>query len=202
MRCSWCDTPYSSWNPEGTHFSIEELILQARKFPQAKHIVVTGGEPFSFTQLPELINSFHELGYIITIETAGINYFETKADLISLSPKLSNSDPRLDQVKSQRILDRHVKLRSDYGSMLKFIDSPADIQWKFVVKDQLDLLEIEQMLLALKYNTKEQVYLMPYTENPAQFLVNLKRISQLCLDTGYSLSHRLQVELWKDERGT
>jgi 7-carboxy-7-deazaguanine synthase len=44
LRCEWCDTPYTSWNPEGRDMSIEEILTQTRRHG-ASHAVVTGGEP-------------------------------------------------------------------------------------------------------------------------------------------------------------
>src|ERR1043165_1078976 len=44
LRCSWCDTPYTSWNPEGVELSLEQIVQEVRAHP-ATHVVVTGGEP-------------------------------------------------------------------------------------------------------------------------------------------------------------
>ncbi|HCH66421.1 MAG TPA: radical SAM protein, partial [Deltaproteobacteria bacterium] len=44
LRCSWCDTPYSSWKPEGEHIPLDALVDDiARQGP--RHVVLTGGEP-------------------------------------------------------------------------------------------------------------------------------------------------------------
>jgi 7-carboxy-7-deazaguanine synthase len=44
LRCSWCDTPYTSWQPEGNELSIEQILDEVKAHP-ARHVVVTGGEP-------------------------------------------------------------------------------------------------------------------------------------------------------------
>src|SRR2546430_7022976 len=44
LRCTWCDTPYASWQPEGSETSIAQILEQAAAYP-ANHIVLTGGEP-------------------------------------------------------------------------------------------------------------------------------------------------------------
>src|SRR5947208_14220841 len=41
LRCSWCDTPYTSWRPEGKPQSIPE-VLQAVRDCNCDHVVVTG----------------------------------------------------------------------------------------------------------------------------------------------------------------
>src|SRR5438477_2908675 len=44
LRCSWCDTPYTSWQPEGDERSIDQIVNEVTQYP-AHHVVVTGGEP-------------------------------------------------------------------------------------------------------------------------------------------------------------
>src|SRR5213075_782555 len=52
LRCSWCDTNYASWDPEGREMSIEEILTAWREH-QAKYIVLTGGEPMI---MPDIID--------------------------------------------------------------------------------------------------------------------------------------------------
>src|SRR5258705_7458828 len=44
LRCTWCDTPYTSWNPEGDDLSLDDILVDVRRHGSA-HVVVTGGEP-------------------------------------------------------------------------------------------------------------------------------------------------------------
>src|SRR2546421_5370438 len=44
LRCTWCDTPYTSWIPEGADKTVEQIVAEVRAHP-ARHVVVTGGEP-------------------------------------------------------------------------------------------------------------------------------------------------------------
>ncbi|HYW79240.1 MAG TPA: 7-carboxy-7-deazaguanine synthase QueE, partial [Thermoguttaceae bacterium] len=44
LRCSFCDTPYASWSPEGQGMSIEQIIARVESFG-TRHVVLTGGEP-------------------------------------------------------------------------------------------------------------------------------------------------------------
>src|SRR5512133_3275566 len=92
LRCVWCDTPYTSWEPEGEDRRIEEVLEEASRYPTG-HIVITGGEPFLAPDLDELTNRLKALDAHITIETAGTIFKPVKCDLISVSPKLSNSTP-------------------------------------------------------------------------------------------------------------
>ena len=31
LRCVWCDTPYTSWNPEGDELSLDEILSRNRR---------------------------------------------------------------------------------------------------------------------------------------------------------------------------
>ena len=44
LRCAWCDTPYTSWQPEGAELSLDQILDEVRAHPM-RHVVVTGGEP-------------------------------------------------------------------------------------------------------------------------------------------------------------
>jgi 7-carboxy-7-deazaguanine synthase len=44
LRCRWCDTPYTSWAPEGQRRTVDGLLAEARA-SGCRHVVVTGGEP-------------------------------------------------------------------------------------------------------------------------------------------------------------
>src|ERR1700749_3162604 len=92
LRCTWCDTPYTSWNPEGSELAAEEIVRQVRAFPAA-HAVLTGGEPMLFADSITLPQGFREAGLHITVETAGTIYQPVACDLMSISPKLANSTP-------------------------------------------------------------------------------------------------------------
>jgi 7-carboxy-7-deazaguanine synthase len=43
LRCSWCDTKYASWTPEGQQMDIDEIVSEVSQF-RTDHVVVTGGE--------------------------------------------------------------------------------------------------------------------------------------------------------------
>src|SRR3989442_5688213 len=62
LRCSWCDTPYTSWNPEGDDLSLAVILDRAAQFPAARHVVITGGEPMIAPGIVELSNRFRDRG--------------------------------------------------------------------------------------------------------------------------------------------
>ena len=54
LRCTWCDTPYASWQPEGTEMSVDEILAIVQREP-TPYVVVTGGEPMIAKGMPELL---------------------------------------------------------------------------------------------------------------------------------------------------
>ena len=198
MSCTWCDTPYASWKPEGRLYDIAEILKEIEKNPQTSHVVITGGEPYQFKKLPQLVSSVKDLGKTVTIETAGIIYLKTNADLISISPKTKNSDP-VDQPERLRV---HQKYRQQRDSMAQFVLHSSDIQWKFVTGDMGDLEEIEEILSQLSVPRNERVFLMPFTQNPQQYQEHSILVAQWAMDKGFTFCNRLHVQLWSDERGT
>src|SRR5215471_4288532 len=93
LRCEWCDTPYTSWRPEGTDWTLDQIVNEVRGY-EARHVVVTGGEPMIAPEIIPLTQRFRDAGLHITIETAGTVFHPVACDLMSISPKLSNSTPR------------------------------------------------------------------------------------------------------------
>ncbi|MHC4178583.1 MAG: 7-carboxy-7-deazaguanine synthase QueE, partial [Planctomycetota bacterium] len=83
LRCSYCDTPYASWTPEGDDLSADEIVARVDGL-DCDHVVLTGGEPMLFAELIPLTAALrggmptgkrgHGTGQHITIETAGTLY--------------------------------------------------------------------------------------------------------------------------------
>ena len=92
LRCTWCDTPYASWKPEGATQRVADLVAGAAA-SGVRHVVVTGGEPMIFSATEALTRGLRAAGMHITIETAGTISRSVACDLMSISPKLSNSTP-------------------------------------------------------------------------------------------------------------
>src|SRR5215831_18622011 len=89
LRCSWCDTPYTSWRPEGTDLTLDQILDEVDAHP-ARHVVVTGGEPMIAPDILALTQRLRARNLHITIETAGTVFEPVACDLMSISPKLAN----------------------------------------------------------------------------------------------------------------
>src|SRR5262245_23685150 len=73
LRCGWCDSPYTSWAPEGESLTVAGVLARVEAFQRGqvfRHVVVTGGEPLLVPQVEDLCAALKERGYHITIETA------------------------------------------------------------------------------------------------------------------------------------
>src|SRR5688572_33012587 len=73
LRCRWCDTPYTSWQPEGKSWSVEEILGEIAKYPN-RHVVITGGETLLEPDIVELNREIKKRGALITIQTAETIY--------------------------------------------------------------------------------------------------------------------------------
>ena len=70
LRCSWCDTPHTSWQPEGERVHVTEILQRTAGWSHFEHAVLTGGEPMLQPDLPDLVSALRAREHVITIETA------------------------------------------------------------------------------------------------------------------------------------
>lgn len=201
LRCAWCDTPYASWSPQGASESIDALVDKA-KSSGVQHIVITGGEPMMFDQLPHLCKQLQNADLHITIETAGTVYQDLPCDLMSISPKLANSTPRDDKRDPAREwAQRHEQRRINKDALTRLITSYKNHQLKFVVTNPDDLPEIDTLLADLPDIDPADILLMPEGINPPAKTV-AQWTAQTCLERGWRYCHRLHIELFGNTRGT
>lgn len=198
LRCTWCDTKHSSWKEEGDVFEISKILTMIEPYKTCEHVVITGGEPLLTKKLPELTLALKAQGKYITIETNGsIFNAEIKADLVSLSPKLSHSVPRGSEFESS-----HEKARINKENLKNWIDNYEYIL-KFVVSSHNDMKEIEHILKNVKRAIpKEKVYLMPLGTEKAKLEERSKWLAEISREYGYRLTPRLQIYLFGNKRGT
>lgn len=197
LRCEWCDTPYTSWEPEGEWTTIAELVAAVPA--KARHVVVTGGEPLLWSNLPRLTEALRAAGRHVTIETAGTVYQELACDLMSVSPKLANSNPG--PQRSAAVRADHAARRLDRTVLAQLI-SGYTCQLKFVVADPTDVAEIDALLAALPAIAPESVLLMALGTRVADVTTRGRWIAELCKERGWRYTPRLHIDLYGDTRGT
>jgi 7-carboxy-7-deazaguanine synthase len=194
LRCTWCDTKYAWGASAGEDMSIEAVKAKVLAF-EVRHVVVTGGEPLVNDELIALIDAIGDPSLHITIETSGIEYVAGLAcDLMSISPKLSNSAPA-DAADTDEVE------RLNIDAMQRLIDE-YDYQIKFVVDAPADLDEIAAVIAKLKNVNPYKIMLMPQASTKIEYVKKLPMVAEIAKNTGFTLSPRLQVELWGDSRST
>lgn len=194
LRCVWCDTPYASWRPEGRKLSVAAVLDQVRGF-EARHVVVTGGEPMIFPEMVPLTKALCRLGYHITVETAGTVWLPVACHLMSISPKLRNSTPR----EPRAWAARHERLRIQ-PEVLRRLLGAYDYQLKFTVVRPSDLAEIKSLVETLAADPAK-VILMPEGTRPATLRRRGRWLVELCKQEGYRYSPRLHIDLYGNRRG-
>lgn len=203
LRCSWCDTPYASWTPEGSPRSIPDILREIEAHPTTRHVVLTGGEPMIAPGIHALAAELRSLGLHLTIETAGtVAPAGIACDLASLSPKLLNSAP--DATRHPAWRRRHEATRWQPDVVRAWLDrGEGTYQFKFVVTAPADVAELEEMLASLGRDIpRHKVLLMPEGVTPEALRARSAWLSELCKARGYRYAHRLHVELYGNRRGT
>ena len=200
LRCSWCDTKYTSWTPEGEEMDIEEIVAKVEEYA-CRHVVLTGGEPMVAKGIHRLAARLKELGKHITIETAAtILPEEIACDLASLSPKLSNSTPDEEVAGAWR--DRHEKRRLQPQVIRDWIQN-YNYQLKFVVASENDLEEIRQLLSVVGAEiTPAKILLMPEGTDVETIHKRTLTLIDICKRHGYRYCDRLHIHLFGNTKGT
>ena len=195
LCCRWCDTKYASSRASGKELSPAEIAALVQSHP-TRFVVITGGEPMFDSELPALAQRLKDLGKHITIETAGIAYVENlQCDLMSVSPKLSNSRPA-DLAHAAA----HEAKRLNIPVLQRLIKN-YDYQLKFVVDTPADLEEIEAIIAQIGDVDREKVLLMPQAATRQQLLEKSAIVAEMCKATGFLFGQRLHIMLWDNVRG-
>jgi len=198
LRCWYCDTPYASWSPEGEDLDADEIIEEVERF-EAKHVVLTGGEPMLFAEIMPLCTTLRRRGQHITIETAGTLYLPVECDLMSISPKLSNSAPSA--VGQARWHERHQRSRHVPDVIRRLVDE-HDYQIKFVVNVPEDCDEIESYLGEFPEIERSRVMLMPQGSEQKLLELTATWLAPYCRDHNLQFCPRRQIEWFGSIRGT
>ena len=218
LRCTWCDTPYASWDPEGDDVPVHEIVRRVLDAPRTAsltaasgssrkaspdhppYVVVTGGEPMIMPDVAELCAELQSYGCHITMETAATVYKQVAIDLASLSPKLSNSTPwRRD---GGRFAAAHERQRINLPVIQQFIDTAPAFQLKFVVSGDNDIDEVTSLLGSLHRWKPDDVLLMPEGTEQATLDTRTEWLSRVCKATGFRFCPRLHIALYGNTRGT
>ncbi|MBU2924783.1 7-carboxy-7-deazaguanine synthase QueE [Colwellia sp. 1_MG-2023] len=136
VGCSWCDTKHT-WEVElSDEVTKEKMLAKSQETPQwsnlsvtqikalvteqgyqAKHVVITGGEP-CMVDLTPLCDAFEDIGYSTQVETSGtFDILVSTKCWVTVSPKinmrggypiLSSAMARADEIKHPVATEQHV----------------------------------------------------------------------------------------------
>ena len=195
----WCDTWYSSIHAEKGRYSFHDFIKLCDRYPHIKEIMITGGSP---TLHPAIVNEIahfaHQRKMFVTLETEGSHFMQTDypLDLISLSPKLTNSVPilGLKTPKGKRVdhqfIAQHNRYRLKLDAMRAMLNAHKDYQFKPVCDGSDENFdEIQKLVKALNIPASN-VYLMPAGTRRDIMIRQYPVIMALALKTGFHFTGR------------
>lgn len=198
LRCWFCDTPFTSWDPEGEQISWEAVVDRVLAF-EIGHVVLTGGEPLLQRDVVPLVTRLNESGKLLTIETAGTVFRPVHVGLVSISPKLASSRPRGNA--SGRSLRLHERGRERPDVIRQLIECGDDYQLKFVLDQPADFGEVAEFLQQLPEVPRAKVWLMPQGVTRAELALRMEWISELAAAEGMQACPRRHIELFGHARG-
>lgn len=200
LHCRWCDTPYSSWKPEGEEMAVDKVLSLAAAHP-TRFCVITGGEPMIAQGIQELAARLTGVGKHVTIETAGtVLPGEIACGLASLSPKMGNSTPGADV--PAKVREQHEKTRLNLPALQAWVDR-YEYQFKFVIQAGTDVDEVIALLASLTCRVPpERVLLMPEGRTDDQISARAPVVVDACKRHGFRYCDRLHIRLFGNKRGT
>lgn len=197
LRCWFCDTPFTSWEPEGRRQSVDQILNQVSQLG-AEHVVVTGGEPLLLPDIVPLTAELQAKGHFVTLETAGTVFREAPADLMSISPKLANSTPSTK--RSPTWSKRHEELRHRPKVIRRLIEN-SPYQLKFVIDVPGDVAQVEEWLGEFPEIDRSRVWLMPQATTQEELSAKTDWVEKAATESSFQFTSRLHIEQFGNARG-
>lgn len=186
IGCPWCDTKHTwTLNPELERSSkavmeqsgeselwfsqaVDDLLALFASYQyQAKHVVITGGEPCMYDLLP-LTSRLDKLGYSVQIETSGTYEVLAHANTwVTVSPKV-NMPGGKNVLKSAMLRANEIK---------------------HPVAMEKHIAELDNVLTMLEENKRPLIYLQPISQQ--------KRATELAIKVCIERNWRLSLQTHK-----
>ncbi|MGZ0747575.1 7-carboxy-7-deazaguanine synthase QueE [Haloparvum sp. AD34] len=189
LRCWFCDSYHTSWEPTGAWMALDEIIDSVTD-RDPDHVVLTGGEPLVHDEAVDLLHELDERGYHLTVETNGtiVPPADTPIDLASVSPKLASSTPSperppagvelaedaddsetespdadgVDDAEIERWGEKHEADRLDLDALATLV-ARYETQLKFVVTGPDDVPEINDLVA----DVRDRLDATDFADDPA-----------------------------------
>lgn len=186
VGCSWCDTKHTWDVHDNLRISLGDVVQKTAETEQwagvsaaqlltqfinaeyqAKHVVITGGEPCMYDLNP-LCELLHANGYSTQIETSGT--FEIKAPAqtwVTVSPKvnmaggykvLQSALDRANEIKHPVAMEKHI---DDLLQLLQHTDVDAKLIYLQPISQQRRATELA-IAMCTKYNWRLSVQVHKY----------------------------------------
>lgn len=209
MFSEWiCDTAYASWLPEHGKYSLQDIIDIVDENPQIKYALITGGEPTIHPELlKEVIGILKNYDFFVALETNGTKFVDCDLDLVTISPKLTNSIPVVgtmianeivQRLASQENHDKQVNNRYKPDQLLQWMNHRS-YQFKFVCTTDAQLREISAIQKELDI-PRERIYLMPEGVTNEQLQRRRPWLIEQCIAYGYNYTDRLHIVAYDNKR--
>jgi len=205
----WCDSWYTSIHPEKGKYNFNNIIEIYNNNPHIREMMLTGGSP---TMHPDLVNELTHFAYsrgiFITIETEGSHFIETdhQIGLVSLSPKFTNSVPRIGVLTpqgkevDQKMIDQHNKLRLNKEAIRQMIDYHYDFHYKPVWDGTEETLaEIEAFRVEMDI-PKYKTWVMPAGDTREELIKMYPIVMEICMNKGYNFTGREHIIAYDTKR--
>ena len=205
----WCDSFYTSIHPEKAKYSFNDVVAIYDENPHVKEMMLTGGSP---TMWPKLVNELThfaiERGILITIETEGSHFVPTDhpIGLISLSPKFSNSRPRVGittpggKVVDEKFVNQHEKFRLNYEAIEKMLQFHDDYHYKPVWDGtEENLAEIEAFRVKMGI-PKDKTFVMPAGDSRETLIEMYPKVFEMVAEHGYNMTGRDHIIAYDTKR--
>ena len=173
-------------------------------------MMLTGGSPTMHSALINEITHFaKERDIIVTIETEGSHFVETDfpLNLLSISPKFSNSVPVLNavtpagKVVDQKFIDVHNRKRLNTGVIKQMMEFHSDYHLKPVWDGTPgNLKEIEAYRVELGI-PKSKTFIMPAGDTREQLIKMYPIVFNMCAEQGYNMTGRDHIIAFDTQRG-
>ena len=205
----WCDSWYTSIHPEKGKFTFQSIIDMYNSHPHIKEMMLTGGSPTMHKKLVnELTHFANERDIFITIETEGSHFLPTDypIDLLSISPKFSNSIPTIGavtptgKIADEKMIKTHNRFRVNKDAIRQSIEYHNDYHIKPVLDKNLTILnEIEEFIDDLEV-PKEKIWAMPAGDTREELVKSYPIVMNFVRDKGWRFTGRSHIVAFDTER--
>jgi 7-carboxy-7-deazaguanine synthase len=208
----WCDSWYTSIHPEKGKFCFKNIIEMYNNRPDISEMMLTGGSP---TMHPELVNELTILAWenniTMTMETEGSHFIPTHypIHLISLSPKFSNSIPKIGvktpqgAIVDEKMVNLHNKYRLNIESIKQTLKYHDDYHFKPVC-NPIEMPEVWEEIEKFRKEMlipKFKTWVMPPGDNREELLRVYPLVMDFCTEHGYNFTGREHIIAYDTKRG-